>query len=45
MIGTSGNTSPDITGFVKVNNDTTVTSKTADGATYNAPLTCIDFSS
>ena len=45
MIETSGNTSPDITGFVKVNNDTTVASKTADGATYNAPLTCIDFSS
>ena len=45
MIKTSGNDSPDITGFVKVNNDTTVESKTDEGATYNAPLTCIDFSS
>ena len=45
MIETTGNTSSGIIGFVKVNNDTSVENKTDAGATYNAPLTCIDFSS
>ena len=45
MTKTNSKIHSDIGEFVKVNNDTTVESKTDEGATYNAPLTCIDFSS
>ena len=45
MTKTNSKIHSDIGEFVKVNNDTTVVNKTDAGATYNAPLTCIDFSS
>ena len=44
MIETTGDDSPAITGFIRVNNDTNVADKKATGTSYNAPLTCIDFS-
>ena len=45
MIKTTNIYGPDLDGFVKVNNNTDVESKTSGGTTFNAPLTCIDFSS
>lgn len=36
--------SPEVLGFIKVNNDKTVTLKTSAGTGYNAPLICLDMS-
>lgn len=35
---------PELQGFIKVNNDKTEADKTAVGAGYNSPITCLDMS-